>query len=334
MTVSRFIALAVAAILILAWASAGAAPKPGKLYRLARKYSHNDRYKIPDNPELETFKSCCREILAGAADDGYLVPQSLKDKFLALNFVVSSSRNPDKTPLIVIHEIPGKRFGGGIYFLAPSRNRERPVLLQTPHGRSDAFTGLLTMNAFTTGEYMGLFSSTMRRDAPSDAMDETMPVEVSSPTPETSGEDDADLTHQSSSYFQAFTEVMTEFYPGLMVVQIHGFVRNEDPERQYEMIVSAGLPPAEQPEKLRRLQHIFKTCLPDRRIAVFGQDTSVLGALTNVQADHIYNRSGGVFIHLELSDDYRKELMEKKDSADRFFKCLKALKVMYEHLEK
>jgi len=209
--------------------------------------------------------------------------------------------------------------------LADEYVASRPMLVQTPHGRSDARTGHLGLKAFLESDAAAFFSSTMRRDAP---VKREIPVDGDEPELSL-----ADPSHNTLHFFQGATRAFALTHPDLLVVQLHGFKEIPDDEtRHFEIVISAGLQPEKENARHRKIKGTALKSLKKRKTGLFGVQTQILGALTNVQGQLI-NRSGtGMFIHIELSRSYRNALFSDSKLMNQFIQMIRKVKRNYEKL--
>jgi len=329
---------------------------PANIYASAQEYAAHDHYYRPTDKEIVEFEKFFTDtVIAHETNDPDLLNRA-RAQGTALGFTVlrlPMDPGDASRPTTVIRELPGHNHGGGIYFLAPPAGDSgivrRGCVIECPHARSDAFTGKLGMMFFEKGAVSAFFSSTMRRDAmePAGTMSggtdsaEPVPSQETSPARDTEdtmedGPDhtvypDSDPAHAGDSFFQAAHRSWMRCHPAALVIQFHGFQGDPElPDRQFDLILSNGRttdPPASFfLESERRL----KRCLPGRKIGLYGRDTNLFGALTNVQANYIQKYTAGMFWHLEMERRFRESLMAEDALRSVFYKCIIEIIEAYE----
>lgn len=190
---------------------------------------------------------------------------------------------PEVPHAFLMRENPSKRRGGGAYLV---RNGSSKLVIQAPHTFFDEGTFPLACELFQRSAARALFINTVHRYKGA---------------AEVKGEHPADVAHSTSSLFQASTEALVKAVPNVTIVQLHGFASRG----AARAVVSSG----------ERKQNALVTKVANALQAVVGgkvhrfpDDTSELGATTNVQGQ-IVRRAGGRFIHIEMEEPLRKELL-------------------------
>jgi hypothetical protein len=163
------------------------------------------------------------------------------------------------------------------------------LVVQAPHTFYDEGTLLLACDLFARSQARVLFINTVHRykGAPAAA----------------DGKHPADVAHSATTLFQAMTEGAIEALGAADVVQVHGF---QNREAQARAVVSVG-------DKsgggafLEGAAAAFEAAVGPR-VLKYPADTSELGATTNVQG-MIARRAGGRFLHVEMDEGLRRELI-------------------------
>ncbi|MBN1296036.1 hypothetical protein JXA80_04600, partial [bacterium] len=237
----------------------------------------------------------------------------------------------------VIRAPDGHNRGGGIYFLTDplpdASPHRRHTIIQCPHARSDVYTGKLGLALFQLGGFDAFFSSSMRRNTATQASGTPIP-DVEDPMTESSSIEDispADPAHNRFSFFQIAHETWMRRHPATLVIQLHGFAEsNVVDDRQFDLILSGGKPPMDPDmfflESARRLT----VCLPGYRVGLFGKDTPLFGAQSNVQGRYIHRYTAGTFWHLEMNRRFRDALMKNNALRSLFFTCIQEIAATYE----
>jgi hypothetical protein len=231
-------------------------------------------YVVPTEEARTSVGAAMTSLLAGKKPD-----------VASLGFEVLDA--PDISGAFVLRESPSKKRGGGAYLVRGSSSSK--LVVQAPHTFFDEGTFPLACELFQRSSARALFINTVHRykGAPKDA----------------SGEHPSDVAHAATSLFQAATEALAKSIPGLTVVQVHGFATRVT---QARAVVSSG-------ERKRDVPLVAKVAsalekVVGGKVQRFPDDTSELGATTNVQGP-VVRRAGGRFIHIELEDALRKELL-------------------------
>jgi hypothetical protein len=231
-------------------------------------------YVVPTEVERTSVASAMTTLLSGKKPD-------------AASFGFEVLGAPEVPGALVLRESPSKKRGGGAYLVRGSSPSK--LVVQAPHTFFDEGTFPLACELFQRSSARALFINTVHRykGAPKDS----------------SGEHASDVAHAASSLFQAATEAAAKAIPGLTVVQVHGFATRVT---QARAVVSSG-------ERKRDVPFVAKVAsalekVVGGKVQRFPDDTSELGATTNVQGP-IVRRAGGRFIHIELEDALRKELL-------------------------
>lgn len=167
--------------------------------------------------------------------------------------------------------------GDGVY-AARSVLSSRPVSVEVPHPRSDAWTDLIGTEVFERSGARYLLAAGALRDA---------------------GED-ADVAHAPDSAFATADRAVVG--AGWTVVQVHGFVVSKHPGYP-QAVVSAGTAsggPAARAVAARLQAAGFTTCVYD------GTVCADLAARTNVQGQNA-RAVGADFVHVELERAVRSD---------------------------
>lgn len=322
------------------------------LIKDAGTYLPDDTYYEPTDDETRAFEALFTDLLIALETGDRHRITVLNSRATALQMTVE--HYPDglrdfHQELVIIREQPGTRGGRGIYCLtamaSPLDTVRRHTIVQCPHARSDTFTGLLGRQLFQNGSVSALFLSSMRRNVPTTMEKQQTPVVPVTPTP--APEEDqvmmpgsipvvhgpADPAHNPRSYFHAAHKSWMRRHPAALVIQLHGFRRIKDiPERQFDLILSCGQLVVNQGLIFLESERLLKRALPGKRLGIYGKDTHIFGALTNVQGQYINMYTSGTFWHLEMNYEFRKTLIDKEADRTRFLNSIKQLMDRYETL--
>jgi len=204
-------------------------------------------------------------------------------------------------------ERPGHRRGAGAYLfrVAPRADRSRPILLEAPHAFHDVGTGPLAASLFFDPapgpRPAALFTNTVHRYQ---AADGTRVKRSDSP---------ADVCHNPDHVFTTATVAFAEAVGGAVVVQLHGFARDEEGDLAgASIVVSAGSDEGSSPRSAAVAAALARLATGVRR---FPEETQRLGATTNVQGRALRRVAGAELVHVETDPDVRAGL--RGDTARR-----------------
>ncbi len=332
----------------------------------AQSHTATDLYRIPTEGELAAFEAMFVDVLIAHETGDNARLQAMIPIAEKLGFTIETVQGkPGKSEagITVIREPETIRRGGGIYFIARSTDLSRPAVIECPHARSDAFTGQLGLDVFLQGKSAALFCSSMRRNTPifgkdSPATKTTPALTDSDSKPainqpngddqeDAGGEDsvleavdeagmsaysEADPAHQDHSFFQSAHKAWMQRHPSSLIIQIHGFKNTGGLDRKFDLIVSDGTNPVKTPGFLLETERLLKQCYPTTTIGLFGRDTPIFGAVTNVQGQYMNRFSAGFFLHLEIERTFRETLKKNSSSRLGFATCINRLIQAYEKM--
>ncbi len=292
-----------------------------RLYRIARKHTPEQIYIAPTPGELTAFERLVTQCLEHFATPGRYPLEILDHAAHKIGMQLVRIPGSGNREFLVLMEPDGIRAGKGFYVLTQRMTSARPVIIQTPHARSDMFTGKIGLKLFTTGSAAAFFSSTLRRNARSVF---TGPEQVKK-------FHIADPAHNPNCFFHAATKAATRFQPDTLTIQLHGFESGAPGTgRHYTMILSSGIDSDIRDDCFAELDNTIRKCLPEVRIGKYGVETGELGARANVQGRFINRFTPGCFLHVEMSYDYRNRLMQSKDVFTAFSHCFQQVIDNYE----
>lgn len=191
------------------------------------------------------------------------------------------------TDSVLLREIAEKRRGGGAYVVRKSGTST--LVVQAPHTFYDEGTFPLACELFQRTHARALFINTVHRYKASPASAD--------------GKHPSDIAHSPASTFQAATEAVVEVVPRVSVVQLHGFA---DRKLGARAVVSTGEKRGGS-QLVARVAHALEQVVGPRILA-YPDDTNELGATTNVQGA-IVRRVGGQFLHIEMDEGLRRDLL-------------------------
>lgn len=267
---------------------------PAGLVSARRGGSDPDRYRVPRGAE----RAALADLVARVVTGGAAARARLASEAAALGFNIDDV--PEWPDTVLLRELPEKRRGGGAYVLRLAGSST--LVVQAPHTFFDEGTLPLGCELFARTGAAAFFIETAHRYK-SAAADED-------------GQHPADVAHAADSLFQAATEGLLRAMPNVTLVQVHGFASRDSGA---EVVLSTG---TKRPkgDLLARTQRALSP-LGLGRIARFPDESSELGATTNVQGTLVRAR-GGRFLHIEMSSGVRKNLLANGELRARFFDAL------------
>lgn len=167
--------------------------------------------------------------------------------------------------------------------------------LQMPHCRYDKYTCSIGWKLFFENNFKGAAFATAHRY----------------------NNQNSDLAHTKYSYFTAITKAYSTYDENGLIIQLHGFGKNS--AKDVDIIVSSG-------SKKASVNAInIDKCLKEKGFIskLYGKEIYSLGGTTNSSNKLLKQMRYNHFIHLELSLDIRKKLLNSKSLRDKVAKCLK-----------
>ena len=268
-----------------ATASAGDEPMrcPKILADARRDGTIPNRFVVATEPEITAIRKATEALLAGQRK----VAEAEATK---AGFEVKDL--PEWKGVVALVE-SGRQRGGGAYVVRVGSTST--LLVQTPHTFFDEGTFPLGCDFFERSNARAWFLNTMHRykGAPKDAR----------------GDHPSDVAHAPATLFQAATEGAVNALKTPTVIQLHGFANREVTSRA---VVSSG----ERKGGSAMTAKIAKAfgAAVGGDVQRYPEDTKEFGATTNVQGALVRSR-GGVFVHVEMSGDLRRDL--QRDDALR-----------------
>jgi hypothetical protein len=186
-------------------------------------------------------------------------------------------------PLWVVMEHPYDKRGWGLYVVCPTRLPG--AVLQAPHSGADRFTGNVVRQLFADGHFAAAAWNTVPRES-------------------------VDVCHTPDHPFTAFTRAVVRAHPTSCVIQVHGFAQDKRQSMTgaaADLIVSNG---TESPDPaIRRLAATLQSEFLSRQVRLFPTQVHELGATTNVQAAALRQAGSLRFLHLEMSESLRLQML-------------------------
>ena len=199
--------------------------------------------------------------------------------------------------VVVVREPAEQNFGRGMYVFRMSSQSN--IVLQAPHRFNDTWTGVIGRKLFTENDVRAIGFNTAHRKQ-------------------------LDLAHCDQHYFNAFTTAIVSEVDQASIIQLHGFTNDDKTNagRTASMIVSDT---TRFPGRLaRNTAAEFKTTFGKTHSLLYGVETRWLGGTKNKQAALAHDMGSARFIHLEMNQEFRRQLANKKSVRKQFFDCITA----------
>jgi hypothetical protein len=266
---------------------------PHELAGTRRGGSDPDRYLVPSRDAAAALRGA----IAALVTPGGTREAAARAASSAGYEIVEIKRDPS---LVLVRERDDARHGGGAYLVRLGSRSD--LVIQAPHTFFDQGTLELGCALFHQSSARAFFINTAHRyRAAAQRPDGTYP---------------ADVAHASDSMFHAATLGALEDPRIRFIVQLHGFGQRESAAAA---VVSTG-------ENLRggvflgRVARALEASLA-ARVERFPDDTSELGATTNVQGEAV-RAAGRLFLHIEMSGETRTRLLKDDSLAATVFQSL------------
>ena len=254
------------------------------------------RIEVPGETQLREAREGFAQALAATASESW------HDPIRGQGFDVSTADPP--LDALRLDETAEDCAGRGAYMLGRAR-RSAPILVSAPHRAADRYTGTLALQLFTEGS----LAAAAWNSAPRRAKDACANA--------------ADLARSPRNHFTAFSLAFAQIYPAGLVVQLHGFdreMRQSQAGADADMILSNGTGSAS--GSLLDMADCLSASLYPRRVLVYPNDVSELGALSNAQGQALRESGFDGFVHVEMSLAFRESLIADHNARSNFLECL------------
>ena len=301
MCLARYGVLFACAVTLAGRAVAGEEPvdpatfEPGldipALVRAAQSNPHGEYVPAPEAGR-QRARTLARDLVmaAVAGDTGFLDPGAREAAALGFELVaveVAGER------IAVLRDAKGD--GRGL-LLVRHGAVARPLVLQAPHSFFDIGTGQLAAEIMARSDLRALQVNTRHRNTAAGDEPGRPPL--------------TDLAHRTDSWFHALTLGVLDGLERPLLVQLHGFGRQTVEDPAVDVVASCGA--TDHPAVLDALVDTLVSGLPQVGVARFPGDISVLGGTTNVQGTAAAGRTDAAFLHLELSPEARKLMLDSE----------------------
>lgn len=194
--------------------------------------------------------------------------------------------------------------GRGAYMVW-KRSNAVPLLVSSPHRAADRHTGTLGLQLFAEGGLAAAAWNSAPRRANGACANAT------------------DLARSPLNHFTAFSLAFANAHPMGRVVQLHGFdreLRQSQAGADADIILSNGTDEAG--DDLLDIADCLSAAFSPRRVLVYPNDVSELGAVTNAQGRALRENGFASFVHIEMSLGMREALIGDPDARKQFLNCL------------
>jgi hypothetical protein len=222
--------------------------------------------------------------------------QAFNDNESKVDWHQSAMERQNFPGFIIIKEQNSMRQGRGFFALRQSETNK--WLLQAPHADTDLYTGKIASRLFLEGSFKAAQWNTVSRKML------------------------ADMAHLPGTYWQAFTEAFAEKYPDGKIIQIHGFDQNTRKTKtgaETDMILSAGH--MDPPQWLKQTAACLKSAFPGQ-VSLYPADVKELGGTTNSQGELLHQLGHKGFLHIEMSQKMRQQLLDHSEVRHLLIQCL------------
>lgn len=266
------------------------------LTHLLAEASRGGQFRSPTVGETARAQALFARLLAGGS------AAALAAELAALELHITPLPGDEAT--LIVHEHAAARRGRGLFVLRPQHAGD---VLQVPHSFKDRQTREIGLQLFAEGRFAAAAWNTVPR------WEERHGQRI-----------DADLAHQSDSYFNAFTRAVGRHWPTARVLQIHGF----DPDKRKSraaadasLIISNGTSRSTAP--LRSAAACLARDLAVN-VGVYPDTVRELGGTTNAQGSVLRSIGHDGFVHLEMSADFRRRLSAEHATRRAWLNCLQS----------
>jgi hypothetical protein len=253
-------------------------------------------YVVPDARELTSYRGFLERLLGSSSRS-------------SANPVPDGFRLQSVEPNVqVLLEDESRRRGAGAVVIRSGEATR--VIVEVPHSFHDEATLPIGVAVFDAARARVLVVNTVHRyQSRNDA------TENDSQEPDEAGQTTAsDLAHAPESFFLSTHEAFARSYPGGVAIQLHGF-------RDTSAVgVDAILSAAKTETAIEELASRLRAKL-GMRVAAYPRDIRRLGGTKNAQAQ-LSQKLKHRFIHLELSQSFRRRLVQDASLMSRFASLL------------
>jgi hypothetical protein len=285
------------AVLTLCFFPLALAAEPCEGISELRQACRSERYEEPSPTILKSADKLFSKLFSGEEDLAAIKALSLELPF----DLVEVSRAGES--FLVLKESGRPKKGWGVYVFR--RKNHVPVVIEAPHSFDDLYTGDLTELLFLESRAHAAAWNTAPRSVKIPGKAET-----------------ADLAHLPDSIFHSFTRALAAAHPRGILLQLHGFDRNDrasDRGMKSDIILSDGT--RAPPEWLFQMKPCLERELSEG-VSVFPRDVAELGAMTNTHKKLLQGLGHHGFLHLEMSLPLRRQLKSSAELRKALWRCV------------
>lgn len=276
---------------------------PFKFFEEVKKQGNKGEYIPPSKEELEKVYNISKKILEIAENDKWDIFKEIENEVKEIGFKLLTFSNSNNK-FIALLESENNYSGKGGYIFRIGIVRYNNILLQAPHSFFDKDTFQIALDIFFNYPIKGFYFNTMHRYKIEKEVDNKKFFPC-------------DVAHNPESYFQEMTKGYINNLENPLIIQIHGFSPKDLENSQIKMVLSTG--------KLKGSDNYFEKITKNMKkefgnefVKIYPEEISILGGETNVQGKFIAKIKKGGFLHIELSNNFRKELKNNEEIKRKF----------------
>lgn len=230
----------------------------------------------------------------------------LKDSWNKLGMNINEFKEKDKI-FTIVYEQKNEKFGQGFYMFCKS-DKTQNLVLEIPHRFWDSHTGEIGYKLMKSGYFMAAAWNTVQRyQTPNDM------------------QSSSDMAHTTNSFFYAFTKAFTEtMSEGSLMIQPHGFlnkIQHSHYGKKAAVVISNSS--TDPVNGFIYYADLINEIMPQPTYIYPVTDIKWLAGFENVSAKTLKNaRKNQIFIHLEMNDKTRLEMLNNKKLREQFINCL------------
>lgn len=190
---------------------------------------------------------------------------------------------------------------GAGYFIIRTGKLKKELLLQAPHAVFDMHTDVIAKSLFNEFPVRAVFFGDWHRYG-----GEGVKAFKNSKW---------DVAHNPDSLYQDLSKVWVKKRPKTTFVQLHGFQRKGPGDKSADFVISNGCKHCKAAYFDFFTDAFSKAYSPDK-VKIYPRSSKILGGTTNVQGKAI-RKSGGKFIHIEMSKEFRDSVKNNKSKLEK-----------------
>lgn len=210
----------------------------------------------------------------------------------------------EKGNTVILKELTNAKFGRGFYWI--NLGLSKKYALEIPHVPFDKLTKEISFQLISEEKFFAMAWNTVPRSY-------------------STGKEiiDSDLAHLEKSHLMAFSRAISKLFPEGKIIQIHGFSNNKRKTKEGKMadmvVSSASKVPS---EWVLKYANCMKHLSP-HLIFVYPAEVAELGAITNTVALDLQKNGYFGFVHIEMNERFRAEMISSNVLRGYFLQCLR-----------